>query len=208
MFWKASKFGMALALAACFGAPAAVSASSIGLVCEGEYRTQESSIDSVAEDMFGGTMHVALVEREGQFVEVRLQAYEGDMKMPLQTHALMIEAEDEAVTTMTAVPGLMTAGKLAGAENARTVTPADELKIDATADAITLHQSTERGPIIRARVDGKPLVPTRELVATVDMRLDRINGSLSLVWGESRVKNHKIPGAIRPSKVQLRDEKS
>ena len=154
------------------------------------------------------TMHVALVEREGQFVEVRLQAYEGDMKMPLQTHALMIEAEDEAVTTMTAVPGLMTAGKLAGAENARTVTPADELKIDATADAITLHQSTERGPIIRARVDGKPLVPTRELVATVDMRLDRINGSLSLVWGESRVKDHKIPGAIRPSKVQLSDEKS
>ena len=109
MFWKANKFGMALALAACFGAPAAVSASSIGLVCEGEYRTQESSIDSVAEDMFGGTMHVALVEREGQFVEVRLQAYEGDMKMPLQTYALMIEAEepaeDEAVTTMTAGPG-------------------------------------------------------------------------------------------------------
>ena len=212
MFWKANKFGMALALAACFGAPAALSASSIGLVCEGEYRTQESSIDSVAEDMFGGTMHVALVEREGQFVEVRLQAYEGDMKMPLQTYALMIEAEepaeDEAVTTMTAVPGLMTAGKLAGAENARTAMPADELKIDATADAITLHQSTERGPIIRARVDGKPLVPTRELVATVDMRLDRINGSLSLVWGESRVKDHKIPGAIRPSKVQLRDEKS
>ena len=204
MFWKANKFGMALALAACFGAPAAVSASSIGLVCEGEYRTQESSIDSVAEDMFGGTMHVALVEREGQFVEVRLQAYEGDMKMPLQTYALMIEA----VTTMTAVPGLVTAGKLAGAENARTVMPADELKIDATADAITLHQSTERGPIIRARVDGKPLVPTRELVATVDMRLDRINGSLSLVWGESRVKDHNIPGATRPSKVQLRDEKS
>ena len=109
---------------------------------------------------------------------------------------------------MTAEPGLVTAGKLAVAEDARTEMPADELKIDATADAITLHQSTERGPIIRARVDGKPLVPTRELVATVDMRLDRINGSLSLVWGESRVKDHKVPGAIRPSKVQLRDEKS
>ena len=139
--------------------------------------------------MFGGTMHVALVEHEGQFVEVRLQAYEGDMKMPLQTYAVMMEVEeapeDEAVTTMTAVPGLVTAGKLAGAEDARTEMPADELKIDATADAITLHQSTERGPIIRARVDGKPLVPTRELVATVDMWLDRINGSLSLVWGES-----------------------
>ena len=40
------------------------------------------------------------------------------------------------------------------------------------------------------------------------MRLDRINGSLSLVWGESRVKDHKIPGAIRPSKFQIRDEKS
>ena len=120
MFWKANKFGMALVLAACFGVPAAVSASSIGLVCEGEYRTQEARIDSVAEDMFGATMHVLLVEHEGQFVELRLQAYEGDMKMPLQTYAVMMEveepAEDEAVTTMTAVPGLVKAGKLAGAD--------------------------------------------------------------------------------------------
>ena len=161
--------------------------------CEGEYRTQEASIDSVAEDMFGGTMHVALVKHEGQFVEVRLQAYEGDMKMPLQTYALMIEAEetieDEAPAAMT---GPVTAASSL-APRMHTAFPADELKIDATADAITLHQSTERGPIIRARVDGKPLVPTRELVATVDMRLDRINGNLSLVWGESRVKDHKIP---------------
>ena len=127
MFRNANKFGMALALAACFGAPAGVFASSIGLVCEGEYRTQEASIDSVAEDMFGGTMHVALVKHEGQFVEVRLQAYEGDMKMPLQTYALMIEAEetieDEAPAAMTAVPGLVTAGKLAGADNAHTHFP-------------------------------------------------------------------------------------
>ena len=86
--------------------------------------------------------------------------------------------------------------------------PVDDLRIDATADAISLSQSTERGPIKRARVDGKPLVPTREVVATVTMRLDRIDGSLSLVWGESRVKDHKIPGATRPSKIQLRDEKS
>ena len=157
-------------------------------------------------------MHVALVSHEGQFVEVRLQAYEGDMKMPLQTFALMTipeeVPEDETVVAATAIPGLITSDKLAGAENARQEIPADSLKIDATDDAITLRQSTEHGPIIRARVDGKPLVPTREVVATVDMRLDRIDGSLSLVWGESRVKDHKIPGAIRPSKIQLRDQKT
>lgn len=38
--------------------------------------------------MFGGTMHVALVENEGRFVEVRLQPYEGDVRMPVQTCAL------------------------------------------------------------------------------------------------------------------------
>ena len=198
-----------------FVAPAAASsdALSIGLVCEGEYRTQAESVDSVAEDMFGGTMHVALVENEGRFVEVRLQPYEGDTRMPVQTYALMtmpdeVPEGDEDGMGAAAIPGLVTSGRLAGAENAVQEMPADDLQIDATADAIVMSQSTERGPIIRARVDGKPLVPTREVVATVTMRLDRIDGSLSLVWGESRVKDHKIPGAIRPSKIQLRDEKS
>lgn len=213
---------MTLMVAASLGAPSvlssvmlpsAVLASSIGLVCDGEYRTQAESVDSVAEDMFGGTMHVALVENEGQFVEVRLQPYEGDVRMPAQTYALLAmrdEApeDDAAGSEAAAIRGLVTSDKLAGAENAAQEMPADDLRIDATADAITLSQSTERGPIIRARVDGKPLVPTREVVATVTMRLDRIDGSLSLVWGESRVKDHKIPGAIRPSKIQLRDEKS
>ena len=157
-------------------------------------------------------MHVALVENEGRFVEVRLQPYEGDVRMPVQTYALTEVRDDapadESGGDVAAIPGLVTSGKLAGADNAAQQMPADDLRIDATADAITLSQSTERGPIIRARVDGKPLVPTREVVATVTMRLDRIDGSLSLVWGESRVKDHKIPGAIRPSKIQLRDEKS
>lgn len=212
---------MAMILAACLGAPSVLSsvmlssaalASSVGLVCDGEYRTQAESVDSVAEDMFGGTMHVALVENEGRFVEVRLQPYEGDVRMPIQTYALTEVRDDapadESGGDVAAIPGLVTSGKLAGADNAAQQMPADDLRIDATADAITPSQSTERGPIIRARVDGKPLVPTREVVATVTMRLDRIDGSLSLVWGESRVKDHKIPGAIRPSKIQLRDEKS
>ena len=217
MFRSSNTFGKTLILAACLGAPSVLPsvalATSIGLVCNGEYRTQAESVDSVAEDMFGGTMHVALVENEGQFVEVRLQPYEGDTRMPVQTYALMTmseepSGEEESGMGAAAVPGLVTSGRLAGAENALQDMPADDLQIDATADAITLRQSTERGPIIRARVDGKPLVPTREVVATVDMRLDRIDGSLSLVWGESRVKDHKVPGAIRPSKIQLRDEKS
>ena len=203
---------MTAMLVACLGTPSVVSAASIGLVCDGEYRTQEEFVDKVAEDMFAGTMHVALVEDEGQFVEVRLQAYEGDTRMAVQTYALMAMPEnvsgDDADMGMTAVPGLITPEKMAGAENARQDMPADDLQINATAEAITLHQSTESGPIIRARVDGKPLVPTHEVVATVDMRLDRIDGSLSLVWGESRVKDHRVPGAIRPSKIQLRDEKS
>ena len=83
------------------------------------------------------------------------------------------------------MPVLVTSGKLAGADNAAQQMAAEDLQIDATADAITLRQSTERGPIIRARVDGKPLVSTREVVATVTMRLDRIDGSLSLVWGKA-----------------------
>ena len=107
-----------------------------------------------------------------------------------------------------AIPGLITSEPLAGAEAGSVDGAADALEISATDEAITLHQTIERGPMMRARVDGKPLVPTRERVATVDMRLDRIDGSLSLVWSENLVKDHKIPGAIRASKVRLRDEKT
>ena len=61
---------------------------------------------------------------------------------------------------------------------------------------------------LKARVDGRPLVPTREKVETVEMRLDRSSGDLSLVWGEASVRNHRRPGAIRTSKVRLHNEKS
>jgi len=124
-------------------------ASSVGLVCDGEYRTQAESVDSVAENMFGGTMHVAVVENEGRFVEVRLQPYEGDVRMPVQTYALTEVRDDapadESGGDVAAIPGLVTSGKLAGADNAAQQMPADDLRSDATADAITLSQSTERG---------------------------------------------------------------
>ena len=212
MFRSANRLGLAAALAALLVAPASASAAAITFVCDGEFRTQIASVDSVSEEMFGGTMHVALVREAEEFVEVRLQAFEGQTRMPVQTYALMPDAPvadgDEAVVMSAAIPGLNLSDALDGVDVAIDRSPVDALEISATSEAITLHQTIERGPLIRARVDGKPLVPTRERVATVDMRLDRIDGSLSLVWSENLVKDHKIPGAIRASKVRLRDQKT
>ena len=205
-----NSFGIAAALAAMFAAP--VSAASITLVCDGEFRTRVASVDSVSEDMFGGTMHVELVRDLDEFVEIRLQAFEGETRMPVQSYALMaatpIAEAEETLVASAMIPGLNTSAPLIGVEIAMDNHPADALEINATDEAITLHQTVETGPMMRARVDGKPLVPTRERVATVDMRLDRLDGSLSLVWSENTVKDHKIPGAIRASKVRLRDEKT
>ena len=71
-----------------------------------------------------------------------------------------------------------------------------------------LRHVLESGPMMKARVDGRPLVSTREKIQTVEMRLDRASGDISLVWGEDSVRDHRRPGAIRISKVRLRDEKS
>jgi len=205
-------FGIGVVLAASIVPPASAGVAPITLVCDGEFRTQVAGVDSVSEDMFSGTMHVALVREADEFVEVRLQAFEGETRMPLQTYAVVpapsIAEGDEAVIASAALPGLNTAMPLAGIETAMDDGPADALEINATEEVITLRQTIESGPMMRARVDGKPLVPTRQRVATVDMRLDRLDGRLSLVWSENLVKDHKIPGAIRASKVRLRDEKT
>jgi hypothetical protein len=205
-----NRLGTAAVLAAMLAPP--VSAAPITLVCDGEFRTQIASVDSVSEEMFGGTMHVALVSEADEVVEVRLQAFEGQTRMPVQTYALMpatpIAEGEETLVASAMIPGLNTTAPLAGVEIAMDTRPKDALGINATDEAITLHQTIESGPMLRAKVDGKPLVPTRERVATVDMRLDRLDGSLSLVWSENLVKDHKIPGAIRASKVRLRNEKT
>ena len=85
----------------------------------------------------------------------------------------------------------------------------DDLMVEITATDIDvmLTQSLESGPVIRARVDGKPLVPTRESIARTDLYLDRISGAVTVNWTDNRVRDHKLPGAIRAAKIQLRDEK-
>ena len=85
----------------------------------------------------------------------------------------------------------------------------DDLMVEITATDIDvmLTQSLESGPVIRARVDGKPLVPTRESIARTDLYLDRISAAVTVNWTDNRVRDHKLPGAIRATKIQLSDEK-
>ncbi len=82
------------------------------------------------------------------------------------------------------------------------------LTIDTSEREVVLRHVVESGPVIKARVNGMPLVPTREKIETVEMRIDRSSGDMNLVWGEDSVRDHRRPGAIRTSKIQLRDEKS
>ena len=162
--------------------------------------------------MFVGTMHLALVADDDGVIEVRLQAFENGARTPTQTFILpVVEEVPERGEMALLFPELMETTQ-ADEDSGETVQSAPEftgeLTIDTTDAEVVLHQVVESGPIIRARVDGKPLVPTRQKIETVDMRVDRTSGRLSLVWGEDSVRDHRRPGAIRTSKVQLRDEKS
>lgn len=198
-----------LVTSALAGGGAFASAKSVALICDGEYRTTTGAIEGSAETSFTGTMHVVLVEQDGRFVEIRLQAYEGETRMPVQQFMLtpepvtMIDADTAPTGQMSRKMAQVTQPVMPDA-----AASASEIHIEASNTEVVLHQTIESGPMMRARVDGRPLVPTRESVATVDLRLNRIDGGLSLVWGENRVRNHKLPGAIRASKVRLRDEKT
>ena len=145
---------------------------------------------------------------------MRAQAYERGILVPEQVFTL--GGGVHAGMTDTAYAGLV--GQTAALVlNDSTITKApampenpDDLMVEITATDmdVMLTQSLESGPEIRARVDGKPLVMTRESIATTELFLDRINGDITMVWTENRVRDHKVPGAIRAAKVQLRNEKT
>lgn len=198
--------------ASCALAAAEAGAASVALVCDGEFQTQRGNIDGTTEANFTGTLHVALVAEENSVVEVRLQAFEDGKLTPVQTFALPpVQEEPETGDMALLFPELLVDGP-GGAPEAPIMTETDivpgALTIDTTDREVVLRHVVESGPIIKARVDGRPLVPTREKIQTFDMRLDRSSGYISLVWGEDSVRDHRRPGAIRASKVRLHDEKS
>ncbi|MEX0503493.1 hypothetical protein AB3X55_07840 [Alphaproteobacteria bacterium LSUCC0719] len=187
-------------------------ASGVALVCEGEFRIQRGTVEGIAEDSFAGTMHVALVARDAAVVEVRLQTFEDGARTPVQTFALPVVEEPPEVGEMTVLfPELFVEQPVKASATpvaAGPVTIPGDLTIDTTDREILLRQIVESGPILKARVNGRPLVPTRQKIETVEMRLDRTGSHISLVWRDDSVREHKRPGAIRASKIQLRDEKS
>ncbi len=187
-------------------------AASVALVCDGEFRTQRASVEGTTEAMFTGTMHVALVAEDDSVVEVRLQAFEDGARTPVQTFLLPpVEEAPETGEMALLFPELLEEGPVDPNAAPAMPDPAiipDELTIDTSDSEIVLRHVVETGAVVKARVDGRPLIPTREKIETVDMRLDRFSGDLSLVWGEDSVRNHRRPGAIRTSKVRLHDGKS
>lgn len=187
-------------------------ASAVTLVCDGEFRTQRASVEGTSEANYAGTMHVALLAEEDGVMAVRLQTFEDGKRTPAQSYILPPFEEPPATSEMALMfPELLVDGPVdAEAEPVAvemTATPG-ELTIDTTDHEIVLRHVLESGPIMKARVDGRPLVSMREKIETVEMRLDRASGDISLVWGEDSVRDHRRPGAIRISKVRLRDEKS
>ena len=187
-------------------------AASVALFCDGEFRTQRASVEGVTEINSAGTMHVALVAEQDSVVEIRLQTFEDGKRTPVQTFALPpMEAEPETGDMALLFPELFidAMGEDDGASDlSEVVATPGTLTIDTSEREVVLWHVVESGPIIKARVNGRPLVPTREKIETIEMRIDRSSGDMNLVWGEDSVRDHRRAGAIRTSKIQLRDEKS
>ena len=192
------------------GGPAAAKSSAVALVCDGEFRLQTVRIDGTDEMMFGGIMHMALVAEENSVVEIRLQSYEDGMKMPIQTFRLpLVKEEPDLGDVALLFRELLEDEDVADEDTAPAPVPTPGvLTIDTSAKQVVLHQIVESGPMMKARIDGRLLVPTRQKIETVEMRLDRTSGDLSIIWSENSVRDHRRPGAIRASVVRLRDEKS
>lgn len=105
--------------------------------------------------------------------------------MPIQTFRLpLVEEEPDLGDVALLFPELLEDEDVADEDTAPAPVPSPGvLTIDTSAKQVVLQQ-------------------------TVEMRLDRTSGDLSMIWSENSVRDHRRPGAIRASKVRLRDEKS
>ena len=157
-------------------------------------------------------MHVALLAQEDSVTAVRLQAFEDGRRTPVQYYIMLPFEKPPATDEMAQLfPELLVEGPTEADADPVAVeltATAGELTIDTTDRESVLRHVLESEPMMKARVDGQPLVSTREKIETVEMRLDRSSGEISLVWGEDSFRDHRRPGAIGVSKVRLRDEKS
>ena len=204
---------MAVSIAAHAEDPVPVEITTVGLVCDGQFEVITGGVDTQAEEMFDGPVHLALAARDGDFVEVRMQAFERGLLMPEEVFTLGggLAAAGLDMADAGQAGGLMpvVADDSRSMSGMADMIDQDDLMVEITATDIDvmLTQSLESGPVIRARVDGKPLVPTRESIARTDLYLDRISGAVTVNWTDNRVRDHKLPGAIRAAKIQLRDEK-
>lgn len=212
MFGFSSRAALGAAVISCALAVADAGAASVALVCDGEFRMQRASIAGTTEMNAAGTMHVALVAQADSVVEIRLQTFEDGKRTPVQSFVLPPMAERPETGDMALLfPELFIDAPAAGDDAPvlpEIVATPGVLTIDTSDREVVLRHVVESGPIIKARVKGRPLVPTREKIETIEMRLDRSSGDMNLVWGEDSVRDHRRPGAIRASKVLLCDEKS
>ena len=146
-------------------------AASVALFCDGEFRTQRASVEGVTEINSAGAMHVALVAEQDSVVEIRLQTFEDGRRAPVQTFALPpMEAEPETGDMALLFPELFinATGEDDGASDlSEVVAKPGTLTIDTSEREVVLRHVVKSGPIIKARVDGRPLVPTREKIETI-----------------------------------------
>lgn len=185
----------------------------VGLVCNSQFEVIAGGVDTQAEEMFGGPVHLALVVRDGDFVEVRMQAFERGLLMPEEVFTLGggLAAAGLDMADAGQAGGLM----LVVADDSRSMSGFADMidqydlmvEITATDIDVMLTQSLESGPVIRARADGKPLVPNCESIVRTGLYLDRISGAVTVNWIDKRVRDHKLPGDIRAAKIHLCDDK-
>ena len=161
--------------------------------------------------MFDGPVHLALVARDGDFVEVRMQAFERGLLMPEEVFTLGggLAAAGLDMADAGQAGGLMpvVADDSRSMSGMADMIDQDDLMVEITAtDIDVMLTEPESGPVIgRGLMANRWCPPARAL--RTDLYLDRISGAVTVNWTDNRVRDHKLPGAIRAAKMQLRDEK-
>ena len=182
----------------------------VALVCDGEFRTQVASIDGSDETMFGGTMHVALVRR-GK-VSSRCGCNPMRARHACRSRPIMAAARRGRARSRrrgASVPGTSEDRNPRRTRTRRTGCrrPWRSLTIDTTAKQVVLQQTVESGPMMRAGSTASRWC--RRARRSRPWRCGSTGrAAISACLEREPGRDHRIPGAIRASKVRLRDEKT
>jgi len=161
-------------------APVSSLAKTVFLVCDGQFETSTAIGGMVETEQYDGALYLSVEADDFAVRRVKLLPFERSTRL--------------AAIELTPRPRAADNGQV-------TVFAASE-------DELVITQNEARGQMVNALVGDDPLALTPESLYTMELRLNRFSGYISIAWHDHQVRDVKPEGALRSIKKRFSNTKT